>query len=688
MNQTARPMSAIRRLRGHERWTARGLLITTTLTALACAGIQIWAQYEALRTQQRQQIESTQRTLEQALSGAMAHVRTMADIAQREWTHQGLSTANLSALRTFEQQAPSAAPWSALPPHLRTQLGGFFLDPKAGDSIEKINTFKRLAVAAMPIVATQHTHDTHLKWSYFYDAEGSISLLYPHVTEQQYLHMTQARDMHEAQTKAFDAAGTLPLQAVGPLENLKRELVWTAPYVDVGGQGMMVTLLAPIYANKQFVAAAGTDLTLQQLDELLRASPVAHARLWIVDGQGGIVASSNPPARPLTTRLALGEVLDHPQQQAAQRLGLQPSTWTLVALTPRSPLITAAVKQTWGTMTLAVGMMMLVMVLLRLQTRRVTEPALQLVEFVHALAQGPHPTPTKVPRLWRDCFSQVASAAVDQRATLDALQQEHAQLTQQVQTRTQALQQVNQQLDDAQSRAADLQRKRLLALGSVRDTIAPASQALGALATELQNGPPSGEVLAPIRLAHGQLQTLLTDLGDLTQLANGQLVLNAAPFVLQTLLNHLAEQSASAAPLSATRLIARNVNGGAVCLVGDSARLSQALIQLARDVSAQTQHDAVQLHAFAHPEPPDQVRLEIHVFAGDSVTANAPALDALAPPANDPPEVEVEQDLRLSLSQALIHAMGGRLSQRASTPTRSATWVVSLQLPRDSGRHK
>jgi diguanylate cyclase (GGDEF)-like protein len=54
-------------------------------------------------------------------------------------------------------------------------------------------------------------------------------------------------------------------QPAAPIANPERKTIWTPLYLDPAGQGLMISLIAPIYVKDEFLGVVGTDVTLKNL---------------------------------------------------------------------------------------------------------------------------------------------------------------------------------------------------------------------------------------------------------------------------------------------------------------------------------------------------------------------------------------------------------------------------------------
>jgi rsbT co-antagonist protein RsbR len=78
-----------------------------------------------------------------------------------------------------------------------------------------------------------------------------------------------------------------------PEANPSRTTMWTEPYVDPAGQGLMVTASTPVYDGDTFRGVIGVDVTLTRLiDHLATLKPTPNSYAFLVDNHGRLVAAS------------------------------------------------------------------------------------------------------------------------------------------------------------------------------------------------------------------------------------------------------------------------------------------------------------------------------------------------------------------------------------------------------------
>jgi len=80
-----------------------------------------------------------------------------------------------------------------------------------------------------------------------------------------------------------------------PPANPARGAVWSEPYIDLVGQGLIVTVSTPVYGGDEFWGVLGVDVSLARLiDRLNGLSPTPGGYAFLVDDSGHLVAA--PPA--------------------------------------------------------------------------------------------------------------------------------------------------------------------------------------------------------------------------------------------------------------------------------------------------------------------------------------------------------------------------------------------------------
>lgn len=92
-----------------------------------------------------------------------------------------------------------------------------------------------------------------------------------------------------------DAFYTMDLYRLGaPDSNQQRSHYITPVYEDEAGQGLMVTIGAPVYTGTQFRGIVGFDLTLASLAQSLQRRHDSDDAYYLVNDQGEVIAHAGP----------------------------------------------------------------------------------------------------------------------------------------------------------------------------------------------------------------------------------------------------------------------------------------------------------------------------------------------------------------------------------------------------------
>ena len=681
-------MSYTFRLRSHYRWSTAVLLAVSALALLGYAAWQVSQEYRYQRLQQSHELDRTQQALERALHSAIGHVQNMRQLGEAHWSGDLARSASASAdtLKPFESLAQAGAPWDRLPVAMSRQWGAVFLDPSAGDSEQRVQSFKAMVVAVMPLVAARHAQDRYLQSSYLYDAQGSVVAMYPPLSQAQYLSMLGVTDMRAAQAKVFEADGMQPLRWAGPRNNPQRGPVWTSPHVAAGGRGMVVTLLLPLYEANRLLAVAGTDVALEHIDELLMAHPVSHSRLWVVDERGVVVASTHGQ-RHRSERVSLADLAVPLTEADALRRPVSPAQWTLVADAPVGALWWAALVRAQGAVAAALGCLALIGVLLRLQRQRVVGPALRLAQFVQDVSEDPDTTIPPVPPHWKASFTQVAASARERQAMVEAITRKTEELERRVTERTRDLTALNQRLRQAKAEAEASSAAKSAFLASMSHEIRTPIHAIAGmtyLLSEADLSPRQKEYVDEVIKANKHLLRLLNAVLDLAKIEAGKLELDSAPFDLDHVLGNVRSLFTQEMRQKGITFEVLRLDKGPVALVGDALRLTQVLVNLVNNASKFTEVGSVRVLVSCDHSEWGKTRLKLEV-QDTGIGLSQQQIQRLFKPFTQADKHTSRRyggtGLGLTITKAFIDAMGGRIGVK-SAPGQGATFVVDLTLPR------
>lgn len=291
-------------------------------------------------------------------------------------------------------------------------------------------------------------------------------LIYPLLDREEALRVTKTRDISEAVKVLIDADGTQPVRRVGPENNPKREMLWTPPYKDSAGKGMMVTLLAPIYLGDEYVGAMGTDMTLKALTTTLGEHAPVFGRALVVDGASNVLADTGAALAGAGERVQLGQLFPelpsgidsiNPADSHWLRYPLKGTPWFLIVKVPQGELRARALADMAPYLVFALAMVMALLAAAGLTYRRYSRPALRLAEYVAECNGGRIPAVPAAPDAWMPLFEQVAATNRERIDLLDQTLRQSEELERKVAERTGELQAANTTLQDT---VASLQQTR------------------------------------------------------------------------------------------------------------------------------------------------------------------------------------------------------------------------------------
>jgi signal transduction histidine kinase len=333
---------------------------------------------------------------------------------------------------------------------------------------------------ASEVVSTHQQHDD-FQWSYYYDAEQVLTYIYPWLGVQDILGATGTDNMDAALDVIFEAGGTFPLDLINPEANPEKNKVWTTPYMDAGGKGMMISLLAPTYMGDKFVGAVGTDITLKVLDKIITDRPLELARLAIVDEQGRVIGDSGGSLKGKTEAVTQQEVLSfvavgeaHQTEHALLNttpLGywasyqLPHTPWRLVLEISNRDIRSYTFQTLLPNLIMATAFTLLLLLVVLYQHWNFSKPALRLAQFVEELPSNSNLMIPTIPSKWSYWFNRAAKTEQDRREHLKTIEQQTRELELRVDERTIELREAMEVLEATQQEL--VQAEKLAGLGSL-----------------------------------------------------------------------------------------------------------------------------------------------------------------------------------------------------------------------------
>lgn len=455
---------------------ALALIVLLTLGNTLYLSNQIRSQ---VVTEQSYKALESMLSLNKTISVSLNHIDTMRNAIETAYLYPELIPNKQSFLYLSEQSknAPVNAPWDNLPESLRDTVGQLYVRSNARDYSFDAQT---LLSMASEVVSTHQQHDD-FQWSYYYDAEQILTYIYPWLGAKDILGATQSDNMDAALDVIFEAGGTFPLDLINPTANPKKEKVWTTPYMDAGGKGMMISLLAPTYMDDKFVGAVGTDITLKVLDKIITDRPFELARLAIVDEQGRVVGDSGGSLKGKTEAVNQQDVLSfvtvgeaHQAEHAILNttpLGywasyqLPNTPWRLVLEISNSDIRAYTLQTLLPNLIMATAFTLLLLLVVLYQHWNFSKPALRLAQFVEELPNNSNLIIPTIPSKWSYWFKRAAKTEHDRREHLKTIEQQTRELEQRVDERTVELRHALEVLEATQEEL--VQSEKLAGLGSL-----------------------------------------------------------------------------------------------------------------------------------------------------------------------------------------------------------------------------
>lgn len=190
-----------------------------------------------------------------------------------------------------------------------------------------------------------------------------------------------------------------------PERNPLSEAVWTAPYNDFAGAGLMVTNSAPIYVKDKLAGVMSHDFRIEDLTKQVLGFEVGKSGLaFLLDKQGNIIAHRNyapentPLGEELNVKLAEQDPGMAPAVEAMSRYGRGvlrvtdksgvvwvvvythiPSTgWSLGLMQPRSEIIQPVLNISQNVLAGTIGLVVLAVIVSIGLARGISQPMASL----------------------------------------------------------------------------------------------------------------------------------------------------------------------------------------------------------------------------------------------------------------------------------------------------------------------
>ena len=190
-----------------------------------------------------------------------------------------------------------------------------------------------------------------------------------------------------------------------PERNPLNEAVWTAPYNDFAGAGLMVTSSAPIYIKDKLVGVMSHDFRIEDLQKQVLGFEVGRTGLaFLLDKQGNIIAHRNyapdntPLGEELSIKLAEQDPSMAPAVEAMSSYGqgvlrvtdksgvvwvvvythIPATGWSLGLMQPRSEIIQPVLNISRNVLAGTIGLVVLAVIVSIGLARGISQPMVSL----------------------------------------------------------------------------------------------------------------------------------------------------------------------------------------------------------------------------------------------------------------------------------------------------------------------
>jgi PAS domain S-box-containing protein len=307
-----------------------------------------------------------------------------------------------------------------------------------------------------PVMELAHARGGSLVWSYHFAWPDKHFIVYP---------WTTCRAMFEDQ-----GAPNLPDGLAGfyeyelftasmPDRNPSRGPIWTAPYIDAGGKGVMVSHVAPVWAKDEFRGIVGTDIALATLEAMLASLPAQPWRAWVLDDRGHVLADrqqpisvvpvtpvptgtagSAPPPVPkrtdrlpkdideaLITEAALESPMPHERHGwQVTALNVRDAPWTVVLAAPTTELWTSLLPTSLPYVVITLSLVGFGVVAQILLARRLIMPLLHVLDYLEKLVADPDQRAPRVNPRWQPWIDVLSRTFESLRKSIKAQEKAEA----------------------------------------------------------------------------------------------------------------------------------------------------------------------------------------------------------------------------------------------------------------------
>ena len=228
-----------------------------------------------------------------------------------------------------------------------------------------------------------------------------------------------------------------------PENNPQHQTSWTDAYLDLAGQGMMVTANAPIYETDEFRGTVAIDITLNRLNQAIQNFDYSQGTILISGANQQLLAYPGLKTTSLSEIQTLDAVLPDglkahttailaSSNNQIQEMGaffvlhrtIVDTPWDLVFFIPKTAIYyTAAANGLLASLIPLMGLGICLLATRRLLNYSFIQPAHQLVNHIDHEKQAIQTTiPETLPQIWLPWFEAISDAFQDNRTLLQTLE--------------------------------------------------------------------------------------------------------------------------------------------------------------------------------------------------------------------------------------------------------------------------
>lgn len=326
---------------------------------------------------------------------------------------------------------------------IQTQKQRYRLLPNTGESLtsfgnvqgigtlsDQSDDFERelsMTLRLIPIFRGIKENLQEVTWVYYISARVFMNL-YPYTAE-----LDLDRSMLE-----------LPFFAMGlPENNPQRQTLWTDAYLDLAGQGLMVSANTPIYENDQFRGTVAIDITLERLNQAIQNFDYPQGTILIAGANQQLLAYPGLETRSAFEIQTLDAVLPDGLKERADVILSSPNNqvqgigsfyvirrtivdtpWDLIFFVPKTAVYYAvAANGLLASLIPLVGLGLCLLATRRLLNYSFIQPAGQLVDHIEHEKQAVSTSiPDTLPQIWVPWFDAISKAFQENRNLLQVLE--------------------------------------------------------------------------------------------------------------------------------------------------------------------------------------------------------------------------------------------------------------------------